>query len=87
MAHLRKIQIFCGNLLTGSPALHLWKVDTPESAHMRCVAEEAINAVLNRIKIRSIEGNVVSIDVVAPGHSDDRGILVANLALSDVVTR
>jgi hypothetical protein len=25
--------------------------DTPESAHMRCVAEEAINAVLNRIKI------------------------------------
>jgi hypothetical protein len=24
--------------------------DTPESAHMRCVAEEAIDAVLNRIK-------------------------------------
>jgi hypothetical protein len=29
--------------------------DTPESAHMRCVAEEAINAVLDRIKIRSIK--------------------------------
>jgi hypothetical protein len=29
--------------------------DTPESAHMRCVSEEAINAVLNRIKIRSIK--------------------------------
>jgi hypothetical protein len=56
--------------------------DTPENAHMRCVAEEAINAVLNRIKIRSIKGNVVSMDVVAAGHSDDRAILVANLALS-----
>jgi hypothetical protein len=31
--------------------------DMPESAHMRCVAEEATNAVLNRIKIRSIKGN------------------------------
>jgi hypothetical protein len=29
--------------------------DMPESAHMRCVAEEATNAVLNRIKIRSIK--------------------------------
>jgi predicted molibdopterin-dependent oxidoreductase YjgC len=61
--------------------------DTPESAHMRCVAEEAINAVLNRIKIRSIKGNVVSMDVVAAGHSDDRAILAANLALSGVVAR
>jgi predicted molibdopterin-dependent oxidoreductase YjgC len=61
--------------------------DTPESAHMRCVAQEAINAVLNRIKIRSIKGNVVSMDVVAAGHSDDRAILVANLALSGVVVR
>jgi hypothetical protein len=55
-----------------------WRVegeDTPESAHMRCVAEEAINAVLNRIKIKSIKGNVVSMDVVAAGHSDDRAIL------------
>jgi hypothetical protein len=54
---------------------------------MRCVAEEAINAVLNRIKIRSIKGNVVSMDVVATGHSDDRAILAANLALSGVVAR
>ena len=61
--------------------------DMPESAHMRCVAEEAINAVLNRLKITSIEGNVVSMDVVAAGHSDDRAILVENLALSDVVAR
>ena len=49
-------------------------------------AEEAINAVLNRI-IRSIKGNVVSMDVVAAGHSDDRAILVANLALIGVVVR
>ena len=54
---------------------------------MRCVAEEAINAVLNRIKIRSIKGDVVSMDVVAAGHSDDRGILVANIALRGVVAR
>jgi hypothetical protein len=54
---------------------------------MRCVAEEAINAVLNRIKIRSIKGNVVRMDVVAAGHSDDRAILVANLSLNDVVAR
>jgi hypothetical protein len=59
--------------------------DTPESTHMRWVAEEAINAVLNRIEIRSIKGNVVSMDVVAAGHSGDRAILVANLVLSDVV--
>jgi hypothetical protein len=61
--------------------------DTPESALMRCVAEETTNAVLNRIKIRSIEGDVVRMDVVAAGHSDDRAILVANLALSGVVAR
>jgi hypothetical protein len=43
--------------------------------------------VLNRIKIRSFKGNVVSMDVVAAGHSDDRAILAANLALSGVVAR
>jgi hypothetical protein len=59
----------------------------PESAYLRCLAEEAINAVLNRIKIGSIKGNVVSTDVVAARHGDDRPILVANLALSDVVAR
>jgi hypothetical protein len=41
---------------------------------LTCIAEEATNAVLNRIKIRSIKGNVVSMDVVAVGHSDDRAI-------------
>jgi hypothetical protein len=29
---------------------------------MRCVAEEASNAVFNRIEIRSIKGNVVSME-------------------------
>ena len=42
---------------------------------------------LNWIKIRSIKGNVVSMDVVAVGHSDDRAILVANVALSGAVAR
>jgi len=44
-------------------------VDTPESAHMRCVAEDAIDAVFNRIKIRSVGGNVVNMELVAAGHS------------------
>ena len=54
---------------------------------LTCIVEEAINAVLNRITIRSIKGNVVIMDVVAAGRSDDRAILVANVALSGVVAR
>jgi hypothetical protein len=51
---------------------------TPQSAILLPVCtEEAINAVLNRIKIRSIKGNVVSMDVVAAGRREPAATLRA----------
>ena len=60
--------------------------DTP-GAHMRCVAEAVINAVFDRLEIKCIKGNVVSMEMVAAGHSDDLAISAADLALNGVVHR
>jgi|SRR5215472_4104093 len=61
--------------------------DTPETAHMRCVAAEAVEAVFNRLVLTSVDNDEVVLTLKAVGHADDMAIARAQHFLGSILAR
>jgi len=61
--------------------------DAPETAHMRCVAAEAVEAVFNRLVLTSVDNDEVVLTLKAVGHADDMAIARAQHFLGSILAR